>query len=232
MKALGYIRVSTSDQSNSLEVQTKKIQDYCKFKELELTNIFVDSDVSGGTPFIERKGGEAANKSLNEVKIIISVKPDRLFRSTKDALITVDEWGEKDVSLHIIDLGGNSIDTKTALGRMFFIQAVSMAEFERLLTSERTKAVLNHKKATGKVYCGSLFGYDKQDGKMIPNEPEQRIIEIIKDFNTSGLSNDKIALTLNTDGFHAKNGGKFFPSTIKNILKQNNELQTEGVSHN
>lgn len=217
MKAIGYIRVSTADQSNSLEVQEKKIRDYCTFREIELSEIFIDEDVSGGKPFYDRQGGQAANKALlNGVDTIISVKPDRLFRNVKDALITVDDWSEQGVSLHIIDLGGNSIDTKTALGRMFFIQSISMAEFERLITGERIKAVLNNKKDTGKVYCNAILGFDNKEGKLVPNEEEQKIVSFIK---SSELNPAALAIKLNSMGYKAKKGGKFFRSTVQNILE-------------
>jgi site-specific DNA recombinase len=107
MKALGYIRVSTADQSTSLEVQTQKIQDYCKFRGIELIHIYTDENVSGGKPFYQRAGGAEANNMLinTDVKTIICIKPDRLFRSVKDALITVDDWAENGIALHIVDLG-------------------------------------------------------------------------------------------------------------------------------
>ena len=220
MKAVGYIRVSTADQANSLEVQTKKIKDYAKFKGLTLTEIFVDEDVSGGKPFDARQGGAKANRELkkSDVNIIIAVKPDRLFRSVKDALIVVDEWAEKNIALHIIDLGGNSVDSQTALGRMFFIQAISMGEFERRITAERTSAVLNHKKNNKQIYCGGVFGYDNVDGKMVINESEMAIVKSIKQKHTNKVSLGAIAAQLNLKGIATKKGGSWHSSTIKNII--------------
>jgi DNA invertase Pin-like site-specific DNA recombinase len=218
-RAVGYIRVSTSDQANSLEVQEKRIRDYCKFKKIELTEIFTDEDVSGGKPFYERKGGDAANSALiGGIDTIIAVKPDRMFRNVKDALITMDDWTENDISLHLVDMGGNSIDTKTAMGRMFFIQAISMAEFERRIAGERTKVILNNRKDSGKVYCHSLLGFDKVDGKLVKNEEEWDTIEYIKQYKYE-LSPAAIAEKLNANKFKAKKGGIFFPSTIQSILK-------------
>lgn len=220
-KAVAYIRVSTADQANSLEVQTKRIHDYCSFREIELTKIFIDEDVSGGKPFDKRAGGAAANLALEQdgIDTIIAVKPDRLFRSVKDALITVDDWDQNNISLHLIDLGGNSIDTTSALGRMFFIQSISMAEFERRITGERTKSVLNHRKESGKAYCGSILGYDNIDGKMVENEKEMEIIDIIFASKKFGWSAAKIADRLNFLEHKAKKGGKFHASTIQAILK-------------
>lgn len=219
MKAIGYIRVSTADQSNSLEVQTEKIINYCKFKNILLMDIFTDEDVSGGKPFYNREGGSNANSKLinSDVKTIICVKPDRLFRNVKDALITVDDWEQNNISLHIIDMGGNSIDTQTAMGRMFFIQSISMAGFERKITSERTKAVLSHKKKSGKSYCGSMYGFDNVDGNMVVNESELFIVKWLF-LKKDEWSFRKIANALNVDGYKSKRGGKFHASTIKAIL--------------
>jgi DNA invertase Pin-like site-specific DNA recombinase len=220
-KAIGYIRVSTADQANSLEVQTRQIKGYCTFKDIELTEIFVDEDVSGGKPFSTREGGIKANKALTnpDINTIISTKPDRFFRDVKDGLNTVDDWAIDKISLHMIDLGGSTIDTQTAIGRMFFIQAISMAEFERRITGERTKAVLNHKKDSGKAYCGSLLGFDNVDGQMVENKKEMNIINDIFRAKGRGMSAAKIANELNFTKTKAKKGGIFHPSTIQAILK-------------
>lgn len=220
MKALGYIRVSTADQGNSLEVQTRKIQDYCNFRGITLEHIYTDEDVSGGKPFYSRAGGAEANNALinSDIKTIVCVKPDRLFRSVKDALITVDDWSNNKISLHIIDLGGNSIDTQTALGRMFFIQSISMAEFERNITGERTKSVLNHRKDTGKSYCAAIYGFNNVGGELILNNDEITVVRAIFNNDRRGFSMNAIAEELNIKKIPAKKGGKFYASTIKSIL--------------
>jgi hypothetical protein len=70
-----------------------------------------------------------------------------------------------------------------------------------------------------KVYCNSILGFDHVDGKLVPNTKEMEIISFIK---SSGLGPDSIASKLNSMGYHAKKGGKFYPSTIRTIL--NNEI--------
>lgn len=224
-KAIGYIRVSTSDQANSLEVQQKKIIDYCQFKDIDLVRIYIDEDVSGGKPFYSRQGGSEANKALvnSEVNTIVCVKPDRLFRNVKDALITVDDWSENKISLHIVDLGGNSIDTQTAMGRMFFIQSISMAEFERRITGERTKVILNHKKAEKKVYCAGVYGYDNIDGKMVENKEEMHVIGKIMAYRHDNMSAKTIADILNDNGYKPKKGTKWWASSVQNVINKQME---------
>lgn len=218
-KVYGYARVSTSDQENSLEVQTKRIHEYCEFKHLQLVDIFVDENISGFTPIDKRPAGSKLLELLNkDVKAIVAIKPDRIFRNTSDALATIDGWDKMGIELHMIDMGGATLATKTAMGKMLFTVLIAFSEFERNITGERTKAVLSNKKSTGKAYCGSILGYDNVDGKMVPNEQELQIVEIIKD-NSKRMSPAKVADYLNEWGYKAKKGGKFFPSTIQNILK-------------
>lgn len=228
-KVYGYARVSTSDQENSLEVQTKRIREYCEFKHLQLVDIFVDENISGFTPIDKRPSGSHLISLLNkEVKAVVAIKPDRLFRSTIDALTTIDQWDNMGIELHMVDMGGATLATKTAMGKMLFSVLIVFSQFERDLTGERTKAVLSNKKSTGKAYCGAIFGYDKVGGELVngklknqqlvPNPDELAIIEIIKN-NAKEMSPAKIADGLNSWGYSAKKGGKFFPSTIQNILK-------------
>lgn len=228
-KCIGYIRISSTavkkgklrieGENNSLEVQTKRIEEYCKYKGLDLVEIIQDKDVSGGTEFEKREGGMKAVEYFNQgIKTIVGIKIDRFFRNVADSLITIDKWNNKNIGLHIIEMGGASFNTKTATGRLIFTLMVANSEYERGVTGERTKAVLGNRKDTGKSYTGSILGYDNIEGKMVPNPDELAIIEIVQ-VNAKTMSPAKIAEGLNNWGYTAKKGGKFFPSTIQNILK-------------
>lgn len=225
----GYVRVSTSDQENSVEVQTLRIKEYCEFKHLNLVNIFIDENISGFTPLEKRPEGNKLIELLcKDTKAVVAIKPDRLFRNTIDALTTVDKWDNMGIELHMIDIGGSTLATKTAMGKMLFTILIAFSQFERDLTGERVESILTHKKNTGKAYSGYIFGFDKVGGEivkgklvnqtLIKNELEWSIINIIKQ-NASELSPAKIADKLNSEGYKAKKGGKFFPSTIQNVLK-------------
>lgn len=218
-KCVAYIRVSTGDQNNSLIVQEKKIIEYCRFKELDLVEIIADEDVSGGKEFNKRPGGSKICQHFeNGIKTIIAIKPDRLFRNVKDALITVDDWTEQEIDLHIIDMGGSSFTTNTAIGRLFFTTVISFAEFERNITCERTRAVLQNRKSDKKSYSPPVLGYDKVDGTMVPNPEEQEIINYIKIGQSKGCGPTRIAKALNRFGYRTKTKKKFLPSTIQAVM--------------
>jgi site-specific DNA recombinase len=216
--AIAYIRVSTSDQEGSLEVQEKQIREYARFKGITISKFIIDEDVSGFTELYKRKGGSEIKAELNSANAIIAIKPDRLFRNLKDALITVDEWNSNDIALHIVDMGGSSFTTKTAIGRLMFSTIISFAEFERNITGERTKVVLKNKKDTNKIYSRPMLGFDNVDGNLVPNESEQKIIKTIKDLSVNYRPTG-IANILNDAGYRTKNGKMFLQSTVNYIIK-------------
>lgn len=218
-KAIIYIRVSTQDQENSKEIQKERLISYCKFQNLEIEEMFIDENISGFTELKNRPAGSKALKCLEKGKAstIVAIKPDRLFRNTADALMTIDLWNEQGVDLHIIDMGGASFTTKTAIGRMVFTTLIAFAQFERDITAERTSAVLQAKKAAGKVYCRSILGFDKIGDQLIPNENEQKTIKAIMELSNSHNPN-AIADILNEHGYTTKAGKPFYRATVNSII--------------
>ena len=228
-KCIGYVRISSTavkrgqvrieGDNNSVAVQTKIIRDYCKYKGLNLVEIIEDKDISGGTEFRKREGGKKAQKHFdNGVGMIIGTKLDRFFRSVSDSLITVDSWNNQGIILCIAEMGGASFNTSTATGRLIFTLMIANSEYERNVTGERTKAVLSNKKETGKVYSSAVYGFNAADGKMVINESEMAIVELIKQKHANKVSLGAIANQLNTKGVATKKGGSWHSSTIKNII--------------
>jgi DNA invertase Pin-like site-specific DNA recombinase len=84
---------------------------------------------------------------------IIAVKLDRLFRNATDALIQVARRDKSKRALHVLDMGGSALNTRSAVGRAFFTMAAAFAEMERNLTSERVRMGMAHLRKTGQVYC-------------------------------------------------------------------------------
>lgn len=227
MKAIGYIRVSTAQQSEqgvSLQDQAEKIEEYCNFKDLNLVEIIADKGVSGGVPLASREGGQDLFHSIaeNEIDVVVSVKLDRLFRDAADCLNTSKEWDNKGIALHLLDLGGSTLDTSTAMGRMFLTISASFAEMEKNLIQERTKNALQYKKTNKEVYGQTPTGYDRKGDKLVKNDKELELVKYIKKLRNAGNSLRKIADKLNDAGYKTKQGGqKWYASTVSYILKNN-----------
>jgi DNA invertase Pin-like site-specific DNA recombinase len=134
---IGYARVSTQDQN--LELQRKALIDAgCE-------KIF-DDKVSGSRS--ERPGLAQALGMLRDGDTLVVWKLDRLGRSVKHLVDLVGELDE--LGVHFRSLT-DSIDTSTASGRFFFHVMASLAEMERELTVERTRAGLEVARSLGRV---------------------------------------------------------------------------------
>lgn len=218
-KAIGYIRVSSDEQAReglSLEAQKRKINAYCELKDLQLINIFSDEAISGFKPFEKRPGGGKAYQLLatGQADNIVAIKLDRLFRNTGDAIAKATEFQKKNINLHLLDV---SVDTSTATGKMFFTVLAMLAQFERDITGERTKAVLDMKRKDGKVFNHTPFGFDRDGDRFVENPQEQKAIELIIRMRGNGESFRDIALELELLGIKPKNSDSWQPMSVKKI---------------
>jgi DNA invertase Pin-like site-specific DNA recombinase len=134
---IGYARVSTQDQN--LELQRKALIDAgCE-------KIF-DDKVSGSRS--DRPGLAQALEFLRDGDTLVVWKLDRLGRSVKHLVDLVGELREQGVQFRSLT---DAIDTATPSGRFFFHVMASLAEMERELTVERTKAGLEVARSLGRV---------------------------------------------------------------------------------
>ena len=223
MDAIGYVRVSTEDQAKegiSLDNQKSKIEAYCRLKDLNLSEIIEDAGISAKN--LKRPGVQRVLKLARkkQVDAVVIYKLDRIFRSTVDALETTrlfDKWG---VSFHSIE---ETLDTQSAMGRFFFTLTAALAEMERCIIGERTKAALSHKRSRNEKTGGDIpYGYDLTPaGMLIKNETEQRVIRIIRNLDREGYSLRKICRELEKKGHLTKRGNAVWqPSTISKILNR------------
>ena len=229
MKAIGYIRCSTHEQADSglgLDAQAERIRAYAALKGLDL-DIITDAGASGGKPLDTREGGQRLLTAIRDRKAdaVVLLKLDRGFRNATDCLTTVEQWERKGVALHIIDLGGNAIDTTSAAGRFMLVVLAGAAEMERNLTRERTRSALAVKRANGQRISGRIpYGYDLAgDGvALIPNESEQAVITDMKAMRSRGMKLQQIAGALTDRGVPTKTGksARWTHQAVARILKR------------
>ena len=228
VKALAYIRVSSqrqADEGVSLDAQKRRILDYAKFKDIPLSeeDIFIEKGVSGGIPLWDRPRGRTLKRKLasGQYQHLISMKIDRLFRVTSDMLNTVDDLNDAGIDLHIVDMGGQAIDTTTAIGRLFLTIIGAMAEMERGLISERTQEGMNQLKAMNKKFTQSIYGWDETpQGDLVPNWNEQNVIDYMYwQVETNGMSATSVAKDLQKKGYKGKRGGNWSATSVLKVLR-------------
>jgi len=234
-QAIGYVRVSTRDQAEhgvSLAAQEARIRAYCELAGLELVALVCENGVSGSRPLALRPAGGELVRALAQGKAshVIALKLDRLFRDAADALEQTRAWDRKGIALHLIDCGGQAINTGSAMGRALLTLMAGFAELERNLIAERTAAALQHKKAKREAYSPTPYGFDRADGRLIPNARELGTVARMRALAQSGRSLCAIARTLNGEGVATKRGGRarWHARTVAYVLS--NGLHAQGVA--
>jgi len=228
MRVIGYVRVSTEEQASggfSLELQEKKIRDYCALYELELDRIVSDPGFSAKT--LDRPGITDILNTLrgrkSRVDGLVISKLDRLTRSIGDWSNLIKEFF-RDEKKRLFSVG-DQIDTRTANGRMVLNLIMTIAEWEREVIGERTRDALQQKIRRGER-CGKVrFGYDLgPDGVgLVPNEREQETIAMMRAWDQLRRKHklptyrDMVAF-LEELGIDTKDGGIWRPATIRQIL--------------
>ncbi len=140
MSLYGYARVSTEDQELALQLDALK-NEGCDDK-----HIFTDK-ISGATS--QRVGLDACLSQLQKGDTLLVWRLDRLGRSMPHLVSLVEELRQRGIGFRSICDG--AIDTTTASGELVFNIFSSLAQFERRLIQERTRAGLEAARARGKT---------------------------------------------------------------------------------
>lgn len=159
-------------------------------------------------------------------------KLDRMFRNAGDCLTTVERWEKSGVSLHVVDLGGNAIDTTSAAGRFMLVVLAGAAEMERNLIRERTRSAMSVKRGNGQRVGSVPYGYglDGDGVTLIDNPAEQAVIAEIVALRKRGRSYPKIAELLSRRGVPTKTGAAVWnQATVRGILRRQAECGERGA---
>lgn len=140
----GYMRVSKADGSQVLDLQA----DALRAAGIAERNLY--SDTASGKRD-DRPGLENCLKALRSGDTLVVWKLDRLGRNLRHLVNTVSDLTEREIGLRVLTGQGAAIDTTTAAGKLVFGIFAALAEFERELVSERTRAGLAAARARGRT---------------------------------------------------------------------------------
>jgi len=247
-----YRRVSTDKQDDSLELQEKRTLDYAVFKPLGTDDslIFSDPDTSGSIPMMERAGGRLLmhRLKLGDIRHLIVAKLDRLGRNVRDGISTLEFCNKHGITLHIVDLGGETITTQGHIGRLILTIMLAVAEWEREEIRDRTikqmRSLFDRRHLTGNVPYGwdctyhfadgtqllksqsipaaELAGLEQLHGKaakcLVDNLKEQSVILWMADAARTGCKREHIANDLNQRGLKTKLGRKWQIGHVTSVL--------------
>jgi len=173
---IGYMRVSKADGSQVFDLQKDALLAF----SIAEPNIYEDQ-ASGKQD--DRPGLISCLKALRSGDTLVVWKLDRLGRDLKHLVTIVYDLQIREIGFKVLTGHGANIDTTTANGRLIFGIFAALAEYERELISERTKAGLNSARARGRK-SGRQF-------KMTPTKialaqgamekPETKILPLCKE---------------------------------------------------
>lgn len=135
--SIGYARVSTEEQNLDLQMQA--------LKEAGCARIFRDHGLSGAAR--DRPGLKRALRKAKTGDVLVVWKLDRLGRSLPHLVEVINGLRQAGIGFRSLQ---EQIDTTSAGGRFYFHMLAALAEFEREMISERTKAGMAAAKAGGK----------------------------------------------------------------------------------
>ena len=146
-RLIGYARVSTADQD--LQLQIKALQ------RAGCHDAWIFRDIASGAR-TARPGLEACVHALAAGDTLVVWRLDRLGRSMAHLVTVIDELLRRQVGFR--SLGDGAIDTTTASGELVFHIFSALAQFERRLIQERTRAGLAAARARGNTADGGRYG--------------------------------------------------------------------------
>lgn len=204
MKALGYVRCSTDEQSDSglgLEAQEAAVRAEAARKGWDV-EIVADAGYSAKN--LNRPAIQQALLRLDEghhFHTLIVARLDRLSRSLLDFASLMERARNNGWAIVCLDA---NVDTSTPSGELMANVLASFAQFERQLIGERTKAALAEKRKQG-VKLGR------------PRSVCTEATEAITRYRARGCSYREIATLLNAQRMPTAHGGKWHPETVRQI---------------
>ena len=221
-----YARISrekVSGRDVSLEAQTNLGVSYADYNGMAVLAKFEEIQSAKSThnrpEFLKAL---ALVKKSKAVLFVYSLS--RAFRSTNDALNVSDEIEKAGADLVSYC---EKIETQTPSGKLFFTICAAFNAYERQVCSERTKTALAEKRNQNKRISHRIpFGFElAENGEdLLPLKDEEASIRRMMNLRTEGLSYERIARALDSEGVPTKTGARWSDKVVRGIVLRQKKL--------
>ena len=220
--AVGYIRVSTEDQTQgySLDAQRAGIQEYCERNGYQLVRIYADEGVSAHTDKISKRPQlrlllEHATQGQFDVVVVHTL--DRWARNMRVHVEALQRLIDARVGFASVT---EDIDFNTAIGRVMMALLAAFAEFFSSQLGEHVKKAVKQRAAQGLQNGSAPFGYlrDDETGIPCPVPEEAEAVRTVFAKRAAGETSGKIAVRLNAAGFRTRRGNTFTDGSVRDML--------------
>lgn len=214
-KVVAYMRTSTDEQDNGIEAQRAAIERAAEYYGWEIVAA-LDDHVSGGVDLEKRPRGQIARAMMREhaADALVVAKLDRLSRSVPDFGRILEDSRKEGWGVVILD---PNIDTTSANGELVLNVLISVAQWERRIIGERTKAglaVVRDRPNPDKKAIGRPRG--------IPHDIARRIV---RERIEEGKTPYAIAKSLTADEVPTAQGaGAWSQQTVRTVLAREGVL--------
>lgn len=215
-----WIRVSTEDQKQgeSPKVHLERARLYAELHGYEIKEIYDLSGISGKTVINTNQ----AQQMLYHIKQkhitgLIFSKIARFARNTRELLDFADYFKENDANL--ISLG-ESFDSNSPSGRLFFTFISAIGQWEREELVSRVNSSIEVRGRMGKRLGGKIpYGYT-WDGHELQIEPKEAAIrKLIFELYIQEKRKKTVAKILNERGYRTRSGKKFYDANVERWIK-------------
>ncbi len=231
MKYIIYLRVSTQKQDE--RPQLSRCLEHLRFVHNGEFQYMVCTDkISSRKKFEKREGLQTALNSIREGDILVGMRLDRLARSLSETARIIDILDNRKADVIMVDQPG--IKNKVILGTM-----AGMAEEEVKMIRKRITEKLDDKRSRGerisryipygfKLDMDNLIaiknqndsGWTMKPGALLPEPNEQMVLVLMSQLFDMGMSYEKIAQTLASQGYMNRSGKPFQKMSIFRILRR------------
>jgi DNA invertase Pin-like site-specific DNA recombinase len=124
---------------------------------------------------------------LKQGDVLIAAKLDRVWRSAKDALVTIDEFKKRGIAVHLLDIPGGSI-TGNGVSELLFTLLSAVGQWERSRISERTREAKREAARQG-YYIGGKRPWDKTivRGRLVDDPKKVIVVRKIRKWRSEGV---------------------------------------------
>jgi DNA invertase Pin-like site-specific DNA recombinase len=171
-----------------LEPELLGIQTYCLQKGWYMTQTITESHCRWSQEFVDRERGKLLLEAMNPGDVLLCSRLERIASSSQEALQLINLFTQRQIALHIVELGGDITDPELAVS--VSRAAAIFSALEKRKSAERIKVVKQRQKLQGRYLGGSRpFGYMIHDnGRLIENPMEQKVLKRIFELKQEGKS--------------------------------------------
>ena len=181
-----------------LESELLGIQTYCLQKGWYMTQTITETNCRWNQEFVDRERGKLLLEAMNPGDVLLCSSLERIASSSQEALLLINLFTQRQVALHIVELGGDITDPDLTVS---VSRGVAIfAALEKRKSAERIKGVKQRQKQQGRYLGGSRpFGYMIHDnGRLIENPMEQKVLKRIFELKREGKSLRSISNEVST----------------------------------